>query len=300
MIQSSVSRPHFDQIGAVQRRAGADQRLAAGGHCHRRGRSRTIPIPAAAPLRAGPAVRPRTGSGWSAPGCGPDRRRGSPPRPAWRRRASARRRAPARREPVKSNIATAQSRCLRRVASRAVTPSAQSARPFEILGTGVFAPGAVEIHEIAETPRLGIPGILDEGRIDRHPLVARLFGQIGHAADEHQRPGIVVDAIAMAAIGHRIDRMLEHAGRIAHPLDRREIGDQWLEGSCPCRRAGAAWWRPSRRFRPSRPRRGAARSSCGRVHRRARTAGCDCGRCRAGWRSRARRRRCRRNRTSTP
>ena len=34
---------------------------------------------------------------------------------------------------------------------------------------------------------------------------------------QDQRAGIVVDAIAVAAIRHRVDRMLEHAGGVAHP-----------------------------------------------------------------------------------
>ncbi|MCY1174592.1 hypothetical protein D9M73_147990 [compost metagenome] len=77
-----------------------------------------------------------------------------------------------------------------------------------VLRPEILAPGAIEIHEVAETPRLGIPRILQERRIDRHPLVALAFVHRRHLADQHQRAGVVVDTIAMAAVGHRIDRML--------------------------------------------------------------------------------------------
>ena len=95
-----------------------------------------------------------------------------------------------------------------------------------VLGPAILAPGAVEVHEIAEAATVRVPRILQERGVDRHPLVARHVVDRIHLRRQHQRARIVVDAIAVTAVGDREDRMLQHPGGIAHPLDRREIGGQ--------------------------------------------------------------------------
>ena len=62
--------------------------------------------------------------------------------------------------------------------------------------------------------------MLEKGRIGRGQRGELALGIVATAAHgQNQRAGIVVNAIAMAAIGDVVDAVLEDPGAIAHPLD---------------------------------------------------------------------------------
>src|SRR3546814_17088626 len=69
-----------------------------------------------------------------------------------------------------------------------------------ILRSRVFAPRAIEIHEIAEPARILVPRMLDDRRVYRRPAVADIVGEILDLRHMDQRARIVVAEIAMAAI----------------------------------------------------------------------------------------------------
>ena len=60
------------------------------------------------------------------------------------------------------------------------------------------------------------------GKAGRQDFRQALFAGIVEGAGQQQRAGVVVDAIAVRAIGHRMDGVLEQAGIVAH---RQEMTD---------------------------------------------------------------------------
>ena len=66
------------------------------------------------------------------------------------------------------------------------------------------------------------------GQNFRQALLARIV----EGAGQQQRAGVVVDAIAVRAIGHRMHSVLEYTGIVAH---RQEMADLHV------RRRRAAW-----------------------------------------------------------
>ena len=88
-----------------------------------------------------------------------------------------------------------------------------------IFRSGILAPFAIETHEVAECAFVRVPGVLDEAGIaGRAPRPFARLDPFGHV-HQHQRADVVVEAIAMTPVGHGADRVLEHAGRIAHRED---------------------------------------------------------------------------------
>ena len=149
----------------------------------------------------------------------------------------------------------------RAMPARAIVPpyAQRPERPaVAVLRPARFQPLPVIAHEIAEAAQVGVPAMLDEGGIG----LCQLCGLLVVAPDRHhQRAGIVVDAIAMVAVGDRINRVLQHADAIGHPLDRieRQSGGRGA--------AGARWRRTFSRAARANARPPAATASRGRGDR---------------------------------
>ncbi len=72
-------------------------------------------------------------------------------------------------------------------------------------------------HKIAEPVRVLVPGVLDEGRKTRgHRFRQSGFARGRQRARQQEGTGVVVDAVAMSAVGDRVDSVLEQTGAIAH------------------------------------------------------------------------------------
>src|SRR4030095_11604735 len=112
-----------------------------------------------------------------------------------------------------------------------------------VLPSAFLQPAAVKAHEIAKPALRRVPAMLDKCRIDAREL--RSPALVAASDHRHQRPGIVVDTIAMIAVGDRIDRMLDDADTIAQALDgiERKCGKPGLyalagDQSWPRRKVG--------------------------------------------------------------
>ena len=107
----------------------------------------------------------------------------------------------------------------------------------------ILKPAAVKAHEIAKSLRVGIPSVLDKrGKPRRQHLRQSMFAGDVERARQQQRAGIIVDAIAMGAIRHAVNGMLEQSGIVAH---RQEMIDAAFPAARGCR--AAACWCPSAR-----------------------------------------------------
>ena len=107
-----------------------------------------------------------------------------------------------------------------RIAARAYAQGPECP-PVAVLRAAIFQPAAIEAHEVAKPPGIRVPGVLHERREPgRQGLGQVLLAGTVERTGQQQRPGIVVDAIAVNAIGHGMDRMLEQPGIVAH---RQEI-----------------------------------------------------------------------------
>ena len=104
-------------------------------------------------------------------------------------------------------------------------PSAQSARPWQSSEPCVLQPAAVEAQEVAEPPRAGIEGVLQERRVGRgqRPHALRLLPQLFQQHGEHEGAGVVVGAVALGEVRHGEDGVLEDAGRVGHPREVVEL-----------------------------------------------------------------------------
>ena len=81
----------------------------------------------------------------------------------------------------------------------------------------VFEPAAIEAHEIAEPPCVGVPGMLHErGEASRQYFGQTPLTMIIERAGQQQSARVVIDAVAMVAIGHRMNRVLQQSGIVAH------------------------------------------------------------------------------------
>ena len=109
------------------------------------------------------------------------------------------------------------------VAARALAQRPQRS-PVAVFRAAVFKPGSIEAHEVAKSPGVGIPGMLHEGcKASRQNFGQPLFARIVEGAGQQQRAGIVVDAIAVRAIGHRMHRVLA-TPEPGWPTSRRRPG----------------------------------------------------------------------------
>src|SRR5258706_14064468 len=86
-----------------------------------------------------------------------------------------------------------------------------------VFGAAVFKPGSIETHEIAKSPGVGIPRMLNErGKAGGQSLGQTFFAWIVEDTGEQQGARIVVHTIAVRAIRYRMRRVLEQAGIVAH------------------------------------------------------------------------------------
>ena len=213
----------LDIIPAPERRAGADQRFRQAGVVVGEHGFEPRPVGPAAfgdqahqrlAVRFDDAARDRMA------GMGGEHRRGAENREAPRARADE-------IEGAGDRAIEQGGRPIAMLANAGVArrhPDRPERAALAVLGALVLAPGAIEVHEIPKRAGLFVPGIVDERRIDRGPLVSDVFVEIVDPAHQDERARVVVHAIAVIAIGHRIDAVLQHAGRVAHADHRAQIG----------------------------------------------------------------------------
>ena len=92
---------------------------------------------------------------------------------------------------------------------------------MRILAADQFLPAAVEAHEVAEASGFRIEGVLQEAEIAvgerrQRPVVRQ--DALGHQRHD-QRPGVVVRAVAVVAVGDGETRVLEHARIVGHDVE---------------------------------------------------------------------------------
>src|SRR5579859_7158198 len=93
-----------------------------------------------------------------------------------------------------------------------------------VLGTTIFKPGSIEAHEIAKSPGVGIPRMLDErGKSGRQYLGQTFFAGIVESAGKQQGSRIVIDAIAVRPIRYRMHRVLEQTRIVAHGQEMAQL-----------------------------------------------------------------------------
>ena len=105
--------------------------------------------------------------------------------------------------------------------------------PVTVLRARVFQPSAVVAHEIAEPTRVWVPGVLDEGRKACGERLGQLrFARARKRAREQQGASVVVDTVAVGAVRHGMDGVLEHARAVAEREEMTESGPP--EARVPC------------------------------------------------------------------
>ena len=94
----------------------------------------------------------------------------------------------------------------------------------------LFQPSAIVAHEVAETPGVRIPGVLNERREMRRVDFGQPFRFTGFRkrAREQQGTGIVVDTVAVRAVCHRMNRVLEQSRIVTQ---RQEMPDPDLRNN---------------------------------------------------------------------
>ncbi len=103
--------------------------------------------------------------------------------------------------------------------------------PVAVFGALVFKPGPVEAHEVAKALGVGIPGVLHEGgKAGRQDFGQTFFAGIVEGTGQQQGAGVVIDAIAVRAIGHRMHGVLEQAGVVAHRQKMAELHVRHVRG----------------------------------------------------------------------
>ena len=118
------------------------------------------------------------------------------------------------------------------VAARAFAQGPERS-PVAVLRAPVFEPAPIEAHEVAKPLRVRIPRMLDEcGEPGRQRFGQALLARLVERAGHQQRAGIVVDAIAMRAIRHAMDRVLKQPGVVAHG---QKMPDAHLRRGAGCR-----------------------------------------------------------------
>ncbi len=87
-----------------------------------------------------------------------------------------------------------------------------------------FQPLAFEVHEVSEAALVGVPGVLDKGGVGRGQAAPLRAHAAREAVHQDQRPGIVVDAIAVTPIRDVEQAVLEHAAAVGHAPHGRDCG----------------------------------------------------------------------------
>jgi hypothetical protein len=160
-----------------------------------------------------------------------------PARPILRRRRRNRRPSPSsvnaqargERKPsaagsASANSAAAQRRATGLASLRAHSPSAQSARPWlssEPLSSSQRRSKPMKLrNRLVSGFQACCTKAASAGRQNfGQALLARIVERAGH----QQRAGVVVDAIAVRAIRHRMHRVLKQAGVVAHRQEMAEL-----------------------------------------------------------------------------
>ena len=97
-----------------------------------------------------------------------------------------------------------------------------------VLGALFLEPGSVEGHEVAKSSEVGIPRVLHKsGKAGRQQFRQRPLTRPIEGAGQQQRARIVVHAIAVQPIRHRVHGVLKQAGIVAHR--QKMVG---LHGRC--------------------------------------------------------------------
>ena len=93
-----------------------------------------------------------------------------------------------------------------------------------VLRALVFEPNAVEAHEIAKPSGVGIPRMLHKGgEAGRQNVRKRTLASFIERAGQQQRACIVIDAIAVRAVGYRMHGVLKQSGIVAHRQEMRQL-----------------------------------------------------------------------------
>ncbi len=86
-----------------------------------------------------------------------------------------------------------------------------------VFGALWLQPDSAVAHEIPKPLRVGVPGMLNKRREPRRQDFRQLrFAGVVQRAGQQQRARIVVDAIAVRAVGHRVNGMLQKPRVVAH------------------------------------------------------------------------------------
>src|SRR3989442_10130867 len=93
-------------------------------------------------------------------------------------------------------------------------------------------PAPVVAHEISKPAVIRVPGMLDEGGKARRNLFGQVtFAKASEPRCKNQSARIVIDAIAVRAIRHRVNGMLQQAGAVAHG---QEMSERYLRHGISC------------------------------------------------------------------
>src|SRR5206468_1835270 len=103
-----------------------------------------------------------------------------------------------------------------------------------IVRTAFVQPAAIITHEIAEAAILGVPGMIDEASADVGEAAIRvaIVSLMRKAREQAEGAGVVVDAIAMAAIRDAELGVLQYAAVIGDAVDRRKPRPEHCPNRC--------------------------------------------------------------------
>src|SRR4029434_8203874 len=97
-----------------------------------------------------------------------------------------------------------------------------------VVGTALFQPVALVVHEITKTSSRSVEGIPDKGEITRRQFEGLFVAEFLQESAHRQSARIVVYGVALAIIGHRENGVLKHARIVRHAaqvieFERREL-----------------------------------------------------------------------------
>ncbi len=94
-------------------------------------------------------------------------------------------------------------------------PTAQAA-PHGIVRALHIEPVPIEAQEISEMARVTVERVVQKRRVGcgRAIDIERVVAELLQKYRQHERAGVVVQAVAFMKVGNGIRRMLQHAGRI--------------------------------------------------------------------------------------
>src|SRR5476651_1113180 len=113
-----------------------------------------------------------------------------------------------------------------------------------------FQPSALITHEVSEPTAFRVPRVLNEcGKASDGRRRQMRFARPRKYACQHQGAGIVVDAIAVSAIRHRMYGVLQHTGAVAKRKEMFNLNGRndllfFLGGD----RDNRMWYRRSRAY----------------------------------------------------